>query len=357
VTLTITGDQDYAGENDTVRLARNGGDPSLLDVFLNNGGVTPSYSVYWPSLQQIVVNTLGGDDEVIVQGDVIPPNHIVYDGGAGGDRLSVVGSGAGDGFGAGNAVVSHGATAIEYAAEALSMESGVFTLAGDAANLNVQVNGGGKAVFDATQHLAALSVEDGGAGEVTAGGAKVLRVGELTLGGSGTLDLNDNALLRDYAGPSPLLAIKDWIKSAWNGGAWNGAGISTGLGNGSRYGLGFGEVSAITLVNGKFFGETITGPAVAVRYTLYGDANLDGKVDIIDLGKVGTHWQSSGWWTEGDSNYGGFVDIVDLGMVGTNWQQMVSGISGAVMDEGALGIVTGRGGIKRAKAYRTTPVL
>lgn len=53
-----------------------------------------------------------------------------------------------------------------------------------------------------------------------------------------------------------------------------------------------------------------------------GDANLDGKVDIVDLGILSSHWQtsSSADWSEGDFNGDGKVDIVDLGLLSTHWQ-------------------------------------
>lgn len=53
---------------------------------------------------------------------------------------------------------------------------------------------------------------------------------------------------------------------------------------------------------------------------LGGDANLDGVVDITDLGALATNWQSSGDWMQGDFDRSGFVDISDLGLLATNWQ-------------------------------------
>jgi autotransporter-associated beta strand protein len=59
---------------------------------------------------------------------------------------------------------------------------------------------------------------------------------------------------------------------------------------------------------------------VVVGYTWYGDANLDGQVDITDLGLLATNWQTAGVWGTGDFDYSDFVDITDLGMLATNWQ-------------------------------------
>jgi hypothetical protein len=59
--------------------------------------------------------------------------------------------------------------------------------------------------------------------------------------------------------------------------------------------------------------------------TELGDVNLDRRVDIVDLGTIGTNWQTQPLagapaWQFGDFDGSGLVDIVDLGIIGTNWQ-------------------------------------
>jgi len=66
---------------------------------------------------------------------------------------------------------------------------------------------------------------------------------------------------------------------------------------------------------------------VLVKLTFAGDSNLDGQVDVTDLGELATNWQSPGDWTDGDFNYDGFVDVSDLGALATNWQAGVSASS------------------------------
>src|SRR5438477_11939249 len=61
--------------------------------------------------------------------------------------------------------------------------------------------------------------------------------------------------------------------------------------------------------------------AIGVTHNwLGGDANLDGVVDVTDLGALATHWQLTGQWSDGDFNGDGRVDVADLGMLATNWQ-------------------------------------
>ena len=56
---------------------------------------------------------------------------------------------------------------------------------------------------------------------------------------------------------------------------------------------------------------------------LFGDANLDGTVDSVDLNEVGIHWQQQGClnWSSGDFNGDNLVSSADLNAVGVNWQQ------------------------------------
>src|SRR5262245_51509048 len=54
--------------------------------------------------------------------------------------------------------------------------------------------------------------------------------------------------------------------------------------------------------------------------TWYGDADLNGQVDVNDLGILATNWQTSKNWAGGDFDYNGSVDVNDLGLLATNWQ-------------------------------------
>jgi autotransporter-associated beta strand protein len=58
-----------------------------------------------------------------------------------------------------------------------------------------------------------------------------------------------------------------------------------------------------------------------VRYTLKGDANLDGTVDVGDLGALATSYGITGGmsWANGDFNQDHNVDVGDLGTLATNY--------------------------------------
>jgi hypothetical protein len=158
--------------------------------------------------------------------------------------------------------------------------------------------------------------------------------GQLNIGGTtgnwiGTLDLASTTLIDDYLagslrgpGPSPLSTYIDQIKSGRNSGSWNGTGISSSSAAlDSTRALGVGEASTILgPAGGTYLGVAVDGSAVVVSFTYYGDANLDHKVDVADLGTLASNWQMAGTWTSGDFDYSGSIDVNDLGLLASNWQ-------------------------------------
>jgi hypothetical protein len=61
------------------------------------------------------------------------------------------------------------------------------------------------------------------------------------------------------------------------------------------------------------------------RYTLAGDATLDGAVDFNDLVKLAQNYNTSvkdvteSWWNRGDFTYDGIVDFNDLVKLAQNY--------------------------------------
>ncbi len=220
---------------------------------------------------------------------------------------------------------------------------------GSSSNFTVGINVFNNAAvnFGSTQHLASVAISSGSL-TLPAGGDKVLVTRELGIGGTptaptGKLDLNDNDLIIEYTGPSPIADVVSLIRSARGPGNWWGNGITSSLADASQHGLGYSDTPATG------------GGTVLVKYTWYGDANLDGQVDISDLGRLATAWQTSGSWVNGDFDYSGFIDISDLGKLATNWQAGVGnplgpsfdqalasvGLAGAIVPEPAALILIG----------------
>jgi len=156
-------------------------------------------------------------------------------------------------------------------------------------------------------------------------------IGSLAIAGtidawSATLDLNDNAMILSYTGASPLATVQNQIKSGSASGAWTGMGITSssaaavaadGL-NPNKTALGFAEASSLGL--SSFFGQPIAGDAIIIRYTLTGDANLDGTVNSFDYGAlVGNFGASGATWIDADFNYDGTVNSLDFNSLAVNF--------------------------------------
>jgi len=185
----------------------------------------------------------------------------------------------------------------------------------DAINVNADGVGTASVSFDATQRIGALMIGNGGVASVAAGGANVLTVTSLGIAGAGRLNLNNNQLVVDYAplAASPIAGIRALLTSGYHNGAWDGNGIMSGLSDASKFALGFAEASDV----GGIAGLGLDGTAVVVKFTLYGDANLDGTVDFLDLARLAQSFNTTlpatqGSWSRGDFNFDGMVDFLDL---------------------------------------------
>jgi hypothetical protein len=152
---------------------------------------------------------------------------------------------------------------------------------------------------------------------------------------TGTLDLTDNALIIDY-GTNPYTTVRDAIIYAYHVGVtphWDRPGISTSKGGtitSGTYGtppspVALGYADNANLGKTTFQLQTVDSTTVLVKWTFQGDADLDGKVNVTDLGLLGVGWQTNDDWWHGDYDYSGYVDITDLGLNATNWQKGVSG--------------------------------
>jgi len=62
--------------------------------------------------------------------------------------------------------------------------------------------------------------------------------------------------------------------------------------------------------------------ALIIAQAHLGDANLDQKIDALDLNLLAAHWQqpAGAFWSAGDFNGDGKVDALDLNLLAANWQ-------------------------------------
>jgi hypothetical protein len=258
----------------------------------------------------LTVSGTGGNDAIDVSTD--------------GSGLHVTLNGLVENFAAGTvtSLVIAGKTGVDT----VNVTGGSVTFGGgdsgtDTINLTVHIAASASATFAGTQRVSSLVVDGGGNAALAPGGGSALVVNTVSLSGSAVLNLNDNAMI---IRGSTVTAAANLLQLGFNGGNWNGAGGIT-SGNAASdpndlTALGYASNADLGLTS--FGGVTGLTPAdVLVKYTYYGDANLDGQVDIGDLGLLAGAWQQSGkGWFDGDFTYNNTVDIGDLGLLAGNWQ-------------------------------------
>jgi hypothetical protein len=144
------------------------------------------------------------------------------------------------------------------------------------------------------------------------------QVGELFIPG-GTIDLAGGALLSKPDGPS-LATLTALLSRGFNHGNWNGTSpqgaINSSLAAGSSLpdaiGYGLGSQIAINAI-GSF---AISPNDVLLRYTRYGDTDLNQRVDFDDYVRTdngfNNHLTS---WVNGDFDYNGVVNFDDYVLI------------------------------------------
>jgi hypothetical protein len=205
-----------------------------------------------------------------------------------------------------------------------SVAAGGGTVAGSVASLGV-------GHFE----LGSLSIGSGGTVSVAPAASRGTHTAStLLITGTGLLDLANHALLVDNTA-TPEAAVRQYLHNAYNAdltsgiGDWNGRGGITSADaiashNGPspdfRISVGYvnGAYAGDPLINGPIPGqESLATNRILVRAALYGDFNLDGKVDDTDLAifsGLGQYNQANPkfGWLGGDLNHDGKVDDTDL---------------------------------------------
>jgi ELWxxDGT repeat protein len=202
----------------------------------------------------------------------------------------------------------------------LEVNAGIVRLANDAgvgaAGVTVDVAAGATVEFAATQHLQALNVAGGAV--LVAGANVALVTASLNVTGSGFLDVNDNRFVVDYAGATPVSAVRAMLQTGYANGAWNGPGIRSSSAAGAPgTAIGFGEaIELFDTFPANFFGEQVDQTTIIARYTLAGDATLDGSVNLVDFNRLASNFGQSGRdFAQGDFNYDGNVDLTDFNVL------------------------------------------
>jgi autotransporter-associated beta strand protein len=160
----------------------------------------------------------------------------------------------------------------------------------------------------------------------------------LSVNTNGTLDLTNNTLRINFTSPAadPVSTITNYLTTGYNGGLWTGAGIDSSTAAAGSAGL--------TLSVGYADGNADVGtPAAAnqivVKYTLAGDANLDGLVNFQDLVTVVQNFNKPGTdWARGNFLFGASTNFQDLVAVVQNFNKILNpgGSSGHALGGSAI---------------------
>ncbi len=157
-------------------------------------------------------------------------------------------------------------------------------------------------------------------------------VTSLTMNGGATptakLDITNNALVVDYAAadPDPTNLLRLQILAAYNvgvgSGHWQGKGITSSMATDSTYGIGYAKSSALGGNIPAIFGP-VDADAVLIRLTRYGDADLNGIVNLIDFNRLSSNFnQLNRLWSDGDFNYDGRVNLLDFNLLSANFNMI-----------------------------------
>jgi hypothetical protein len=313
-------------------------------------GADVRYTFPQAQLPRILFFGMDGNDRIYVDNSFGSVNaDLIAFGGNGSDTLD--GSSAGDTLEGGGGVDSISGFDGD---DAIDVNSGTFTQPTtvdggngfDTVNVGTPQGSLAVALLSTRQDLAALRIFNGATASVAIGGDKTIFTRSLQIDGTGVLDLADEDLIVDYAtGNDPYDVLKGRLASGYAGSAWDGQGInsSTAAANPTNStALGYAQASVILGPGGGSFSSfSVDGTAVLIKYTYYGDADLNGQVDVNDLGILASNWQMPGDWVRGDFDYNGSIDVNDLGLLATNWQAGVGSPLGPGQSGGEDGDVDG----------------
>jgi autotransporter-associated beta strand protein len=136
------------------------------------------------------------------------------------------------------------------------------------------------------------------------------KVTALSIDSNARLDLTDNDLVIDYGVSSPAATVRQMLQ---DGRLFSSLADST-------FRLGYRDNNIPANIVSTFSGLPVDASSLLIKYTYAGDTNLDGAVDVTDLGNLATGWNHASLWYTGDFNYDGITNVADLKLLAANWQ-------------------------------------
>jgi hypothetical protein len=362
--------------NDTYAIRLSPTNSSLEQIFVNTSeSNTPTYTVAISELSSLSFTTASDGALTIdfTNGNPLPSSGINYSGGnilsikgaaAGGMGFTINGTQVVDTAAASSPIVysslktveldlaggsntltqlTQPAAAVNYNAgsgsNTLNVSGGTYTFGTDPAlaSGSLTVNDSASVVFIAPaagsgynpRNLAALNITGTASAVLTASNTStdrtVLELDQLTISVGGSLDIGNNAMIVHNGN---LPAITNLIETGFNAGSgyWNGAGISSSTAQNdttrlTAIGVMPNNISGVA-IDTTFDNQPTVATDVLIKYTYFGDTNLDGKVDGSDYSRIdnGLLTHATGWFN-GDFNYDGSVNGSDYTLIDNAFNQ------------------------------------
>ncbi len=178
-------------------------------------------------------------------------------------------------------------------------------------------------------------------GRLTLQGGGTINGGTLQIGGNGVVDITNSSLAINYGSPAndPVATIFGYLVNGYNGGAWTGtAGIISTTAQTQG-----GPALSVGYVDGNTDTGTAAGPnQILIKYTLAGDANLDGVVNFADLVAVVQNFNKGGTdWAQGNFLYAASTNFDDLVTVVQNFNKVLTPAASSEVPQGGKSIALG----------------
>ncbi|MGA2440215.1 MAG: polysaccharide lyase family protein [Tepidisphaeraceae bacterium] len=319
---SVTGWYDYnyinsstqVAQNDTINTLawNNTGAPAPADGQTwdtnNNNWSNSVVGTYFATGDNVIFNDSNNGHYTVTLNTTVSPNSVLVNNSSGNYVISGTGSIAGSGGLA------------KYGSGTLTLDTVNTYTGGTVVNAGTLVVGVNGALPNAGVSITGGTLQLGT-------GTGLAKMTSLSITGTGVLDVNNDHIIVTYGASDPFSTIAGYIKSGYNGGGWNGAGIISSAAltptNGLVYGLGYAD-GKDGIVSGLSSGQ------IEVKYTLLGDANLDGLVNAADFTILAANFnQPVTGWDQGDFNYDGLVNAADFTGLAANFNQGVSGAASA----------------------------
>jgi len=329
--VTFTGGANVSGNALYIQGVAAGG----LAFSVNSANVTdmaaPSSPINYSNLGKLEFDLSGGANSLTQLAQPAAP--LTYNAGSGSNTLNVSG---------GTYTFSTDPQIADGSLTVNDNTSVIFTAAATSSGINAR-------------HLAALNVGPGATAVAQSQGTTdhvdrlVLMLGAMSLNATGQFDLGDNDVLLHSSAANraaDMTRVNGYLKTGFNGGLWNGLGLASAIANSAA-----GDLNALGLIlndDGSnpggvgnplitpFDGQTpMLATDLLVKYTYYGDATLDGKVDGSDYSRIDTAMitPSSTGWHNGDFNYDGVINGSDYTLIDNAFNVQGAKLTAAIASE------------------------